>query len=399
MPGGIGLAFEEMEIDVADVEFRALHLHLAAGHRFAEEVVHLQFGLHGLARLVERPVGLKLGLEFRQHVAVDGDGLLLLGAGHDRPHAVTSPVEFVGQDEVGVRDAEVVGLDRPLEDLVALGVLDLEQDAGPGQRGHAGPSQRQGAKMDCLPRLIQRLVRGQQRPHGALDVHGLYDGVPGGAGLDAHLGLPPAIPRPADSSCTAASPRASVLASVEQISLPPCVSRRPTLALRHGNCRPAAVADRDPHDRVAAGEEFPLAEDAGFQQFAEEVQAPLAERFGGVQPVADVVVGRIAGVEFAGELRLERLADVRNGGLGQQLAPQFPQFDLGLARAAARRQHVQRDRFRGELGQGHFRPGGCGRGGRLDHQRLPGRTPQRQDEQHPRDCRRGHCQRKRCPPS
>jgi hypothetical protein len=78
--------------------------------------------------------------------------------------AEVARVDLVGELEVGGGDAVVRRPELALEDLVALGVLDLEGEVGLGDGLEVERPQGQGAEADELAGLVERLVGGQMGP-------------------------------------------------------------------------------------------------------------------------------------------------------------------------------------------------------------------------------------------
>ena len=149
----------------------AVDLDLGAGHRLAEEIIALQVRLDRLLRQVELLVGRHVGLELGQDVRLDRDGLVGGVVGEDRPDVVVAGVDLVGQLEVGGGDAEIRRFQSLLEDLVALAVLDLEGQIGPGHRLEVERLQRQRPQVHELAGLVERLVADEQHLGRGLDLH------------------------------------------------------------------------------------------------------------------------------------------------------------------------------------------------------------------------------------
>ena len=142
-----------------------------AGCRLAEEVVGPQRTFDDLAGEVIGPLGLQLHFELRQDVAFDGNGLLGGVVGEHGANAVIAHVDLVGQGEVRLRDAVRRGVQRLLEHLVALAVLDFQRQGRLAHREQIKGAQGQGAKVDGLSGLVERLVRRQQHLDRRLDLH------------------------------------------------------------------------------------------------------------------------------------------------------------------------------------------------------------------------------------
>ncbi len=173
LPLGVGLARDARQFARLDVERRQRERDLRVRERLAEEVARDDLALdcvarrvvaHLLARGVVRE--LDLDLKLRQDISIHRDGLLLSRRGvavaEDRSDMIRAEVHLVGQLEVGRRDAERVGLPALLEDLVALGVLDLERDGRVADRGARRAVERERAKVHRLTGLVEGFVGGQQ---------------------------------------------------------------------------------------------------------------------------------------------------------------------------------------------------------------------------------------------
>ncbi len=187
VPLGVGLALPGLKFLEGDVERAGRHLHLAAGDRLAEEVVGLQVGVDRLFGQVELLVGDQFALELGQDVGLDRDslvGLLVAELGADMVVAV---VDLVGQLEIDRGDAIGRGAQLLLEDLVALGVLDLEGQLLRGDRGQVEALQGQGADVDDLAGLVERLVGDEQHLGRRLDLHLALQLLGAEAGLREHL--------------------------------------------------------------------------------------------------------------------------------------------------------------------------------------------------------------------
>ena len=105
--------------------------------------------------------------ELGQDVAFDieGDFGGVGGRGciaHKGAEMVSAEVDLVGEGELGGGDAELVGFGGFLEYLVAAGVFHLEGEFAAGDGLVIGAVERQGANVDGLARLVDRLLRGEK---------------------------------------------------------------------------------------------------------------------------------------------------------------------------------------------------------------------------------------------
>ena len=156
-----GSAGQRRELDVAPL------------HGLAKEVVHLHPAAHRLSRLVEAAVDGDVHLELGQGVAIHLELLHPYAGAHGHPHLVLTQVQQPGQGEAQRGDAVGVRGGVLLEDLVALGVLHLDEQLLAAHRDHPWLFHGQGADEHGLARLVQGLVRGQQHLPLLLDEHGV----------------------------------------------------------------------------------------------------------------------------------------------------------------------------------------------------------------------------------
>jgi len=176
--------------DALEVEGVALQLHRTAGHVFAEEVARRQRTFHAVAGPVVGAAGRQLHVKFGQHVVLDGDGLLGGRVAQRRRELVRPGIDLVRQLEIHRRNAEIRRGERLAEDGVAFAVGHGHVEGLPGGGAQIERAQRQRADVDHLPRLVERLVGGQQDAEVALQRDGLLQRVGTQRGLrldDEHL--------------------------------------------------------------------------------------------------------------------------------------------------------------------------------------------------------------------
>ena len=105
--------------------------------------------------------------ELRQHVLLDVQGQFgaraaPLGCSHDGAQVIRAEVHLVGQREFRGGNSELAGLRRMFEHLITAGIFYLKNKLAAGGGFMTRAVERQRAHMDCLPRLIDRLLRGEQ---------------------------------------------------------------------------------------------------------------------------------------------------------------------------------------------------------------------------------------------
>ena len=121
--------------------------------------------MHGFAGQIVRLVGRHARLELGQDVPLHPHRLFGLPGRQDRAQGEIPLVDLVGQVEVRRGYAVARQGHAPLEDLVAPRVFHFKCQRLPRQWRPGRRVQSQRAQVDRLPRLVHRLVGGQQGPH------------------------------------------------------------------------------------------------------------------------------------------------------------------------------------------------------------------------------------------
>src|SRR5262249_53591928 len=137
---------------------------------------------------------LDLHFEFREHVAVYGDRLLLRNLGvliaEYRSDVIRAKVDFVGKLKIARRDAKLVGASALLENFVALSVFDFERYRLIGGRRARRVVKRKRSKMHRLSRLIKRFVGRQKNLRPSFELNRLIRNHGAQYGVGRHAKLP-----------------------------------------------------------------------------------------------------------------------------------------------------------------------------------------------------------------